>query len=65
MNKKYRYPFAVKKVGPIAGHAKYLKCRHMLVVLRELTNHRCTVVEGKCYSPDVQCLKFQCSNNAS
>ena len=38
---------------------KYLKYRHVLVVLVELKKHCCTVVEGKQYSPDVQELEIQ------
>ena len=50
--------------GQLQEVLKYLKYRRVFIVLPELLNHCCTVVEGKCYSPDVQRLKFQCSNNA-
>ena len=42
---------------------KHLKYRRVLIVLPELMNHCCKVVERKRHSSHVQRLKFQCSNN--
>ena len=33
-----------------------------MLVLAEMTKQCCTVVEGKCYSPDLQRLEIQCFN---
>ena len=65
MNEKYRYPFAVKKIRDDCKTCqKYIKYGSVFVVLPELTNHCCTVVEAKRYSPDGQLLKLQRYSNA-